>query len=202
DVDLTDAHSVTATPVGTTLGTLSAAVSTDTTGTGTGGSVSWSYTVADDATDYLAAGQTKVEHFTVTVDDGNGGTKSQDIAVTITGTNEAPVITAHTDGAVTEDATTPNLTSTGTVSFTDVDLTDAHSVTATPVGTTLGTLSAAVSTDTTGSGLGGQVSWTYTVADDATDYLAAGQTKVEHFTVTVDDGNGGTKSQDIAGPIY
>ena len=118
--------------------------------------------------------------------------------MTITGTDEAPVITAHSDGAVTEDATSlPNFTSTGTVSFTDADLTDTHMVSVQPVGTTLGTLTALVSTDTS-NGVGGQVSWTYTVADSATDYLAAGQTKVEHFTVTVSDGHGGTTSQDVA----
>ena len=147
DADLTDTHMVSVQPVGTTLGTLTALVSTDTSN-GVGGQVSWTYTVADSATDYLAAGQTKVEHFTVTVSDGHGGTTSQDVAVTITGTDEAPVITAHSDGAVTEDATSPNLTSTGTVSFTDADPTDTHMVSVQPVGTTLGTLTALVSTDT------------------------------------------------------
>ena len=152
DADLTDTHMVSVQPVGTTLGTLTALVSTDTSN-GVGGQVSWTYTVADSATDYLAAGQTKVEHFTVTVSDGHGGTTSQDVAVTITGTDEAPVITAHSDGAVTEDATSPNLTSTGTVSFTDADLTDTHMVSVQPVGTTLRTLTALVSTDTSNGGV-------------------------------------------------
>ena len=34
---------------------------------------------------------------------------------------------------------------------------------------------------------GGQLTWTYTVADSAVEYLAAGQTKVESFTITLDD---------------
>ena len=161
------------------------------------GSVTWSYDVADSKLDFLAAGEVLTLTYTATVDNGHGGVVSTPLTVTITGTNDAPVITAHTNGAVTEDATAPNLTSTGTVSFTDVDLTDTHTVSVQPVGTTLGTLTASVSTDTS-NGLGGQVSWTYTVADSATDYLAAGQTKVEHFTVTVSDGHGGTTSQDVA----
>src|SRR5258708_4528835 len=39
---------------------------------------------------------------TVTVSDGHGGTASQLVTITINGTNEAPTISAHTDGAVTE----------------------------------------------------------------------------------------------------
>ncbi len=41
----------------------------------------------------------------------------------------------------------------------------------------------------------GTVGWTYTVADDATDYLAVGETATETFTVTIDDGQGGTVDQ-------
>ena len=75
------------------------------------GTVGWTYTVADDATDYLAEGQTATESFTVTISDGHGGTVDQVVTITVTGTNEAPTITAATDasGNVTEDATTPDL---------------------------------------------------------------------------------------------
>ena len=45
------------------------------------------------AVEYLAAGQTKVETFTITLDDENGGMITG-IDVTITGTNEEPVISA------------------------------------------------------------------------------------------------------------
>src|SRR5205085_660565 len=113
----------------------------------------------------------KVESFTITLDDQNGGLITKQIDVTITGTNDAPVITAQDlVGAVTELTTAPGsatLTDSGTISFTDVDLTDVHlvSATGTPVGTTLGSLTAAKDTDTTGSGAGGQLTWTYTVAD-------------------------------------
>src|SRR5260370_208966 len=103
DVDKSDAHSVSAVAdAGNTLGgTLTPVVTTDATG-GVAGTVTWTYTVADDATDYLAVGQTATEKFTVTVSDGHGGTASQLVTITINGTNEGPTISAHTDGAVTE----------------------------------------------------------------------------------------------------
>lgn len=104
DVDLTDGHVVSAAPVGATLGTLSVTENADTTGTGTGGQLTWSYAVANSAIAYLDAGETKVESFTVTVNDGHGGVATQQVDVTITGTNDVPVITGGaTTGAVTED---------------------------------------------------------------------------------------------------
>src|SRR5205814_1614094 len=108
--------------------------------------VGWTYQVYNDATQYLAAGQTATEKFTVTISDGHtGGTVDQLVTVTITGTNDAPTITVagtDADGAVTEDATTPNLSDTGTIAFNDVDLPAAHppSVTAAATNTLAGTL--------------------------------------------------------------
>ena len=98
--------SATGTPVGTTLGSLTAVKDADTTGTGSGGQLTWTYTVADSAVEYLAAGQTKVESFTITLNDQNGSVITKQIDVTITGTNDAPVITAQDlSGAVTEQVT-------------------------------------------------------------------------------------------------
>src|SRR5207237_273447 len=131
DVDKIDTHSVSAVAdAGNTLGDRKSVVEgKDVTGGGAG-TVNWTYTVADNATDYLAVGQTATENVTVTVSDGHGGTASQLVTITINGTNEAPTISAHTDGAVTEDTTTPNLSTTVTITFADVDKIDTHSVSA------------------------------------------------------------------------
>src|SRR5207237_286238 len=163
------------------------------------GTVGWTYQVADDATDYLAVGQTATEKFTVTISDGHGGTVDQLVTITVTGTNEAPTITAATTdatGAVTEDATTPNLTTTGTIAFNDVDLIDTHTTSVTPdAGNTLGGTLTMGSVSESATTAAGTVGWTYQVADDATDYLAVGQTATEKFTVTISDGHGGTVDQ-------
>src|SRR5437867_1482340 len=51
----------------------------------------------------LQAGQTLTQLYDVTVDDGHGGTASQTVTITITGTNDAPTITSVTQaGSVTE----------------------------------------------------------------------------------------------------
>ncbi|MBE0599691.1 MAG: tandem-95 repeat protein, partial [Burkholderiaceae bacterium] len=202
DVDITDVHTLSVTPLGTPLGALTAVKDSDTTGTGTGGTLTVTYTVAASAVEFLAAGQTRVESFTVTLDDQNGGVVSKQVDLTITGTNDAPILSAaDVSGAVTELTGAPagNLSDTGVISFTDVDLSDAHLVSAsgTPVGTTLGTLTAVMNSDTTGTGTGGLLTWTYTVAASAVEFLAAGETRVESFTITLDDQNGGAITRQI-----
>ena len=43
--------------------------------------------------------------FTVTMDDNEGGTDTQDVVITITGTNDAPIIdSAAQSGSITETA--------------------------------------------------------------------------------------------------
>src|SRR5436189_183457 len=137
----------------------------------------------------------------MTVDDQHGDMITRQIDVTITGTNDAPIITAQDlIGSVTEQVTPAgNLSDSGIITFTDVDLTDVHLVssTGTPIGSVLGTLTAVKNGDTTGSGTGGQLTWTYTVADSAVEYLAKDQTKVESFTITLDDQNGGLITRQI-----
>ena len=204
DVDLTDVHLISPaiTASAGALGALTASVTTDTTGSGAGGVITWNYSVAASAVEYLAEGQPKVETFTITLDDGHGGTVDRTISVTITGTNDAPVVAAtDVTGAVTE-LVTPvgNLTDSGTIAFTDVDLTDVHLISPaiTASAGALGALTASVTTDTTGSGAGGVMTWNYSVAASAVEYLAAGQPKVETFTITLDDGHGGTVDRTIS----
>ncbi|MET0437516.1 MAG: DUF5801 repeats-in-toxin domain-containing protein [Devosia sp.] len=165
-----------------------------------GNTVGWTYSVADSAIDYLAAGQTLTQKYDVTVDDGKGGTAVQTITVTITGTNDAPIVAmSDLTGGVTEMETpVGDLTDGGTIGFTDVDLTDAHSITNVVASSSaLGNLTASVTTDTTGSGLGGSITWNYSVNAASVEYLEEGQTKVESFTITLSDGHGGSVERTI-----
>ena len=122
DVDLSDGHTITAignptivtaggnTPLAggtiaaTGLGTFVATVTTAATG-GNAGTVTWTYTVADSAVDFLADGTDNCSDYTVEIDDGNGGTVSRDVEVTITGKNDAPTVSGAVDaGTTNEDA--------------------------------------------------------------------------------------------------
>ncbi len=164
------------------------------------GSIDWNFSVPNSDIQYLAAGETVDLVYTVTVTDAHGKTDAQDVTITVTGTNDTPIITltegTDTTGAVTEDATDPTLTDTGMFTFSDVDLTDTHTVSVANTSTgALGTLTAIVAEDSSSDH--GAVNWTYTVDDAAVQYLGAGETKVETFDVTVDDGHGGTITQSV-----
>ena len=82
------------------------------------------------------------------IDDGDGGVTSQTFVVTVTGTNDDPVVaTADVTSAVTEQVTpVGNLADSGTIALADVDLTDTHQIgpTITASVGALGSLSASV----------------------------------------------------------
>jgi VCBS repeat-containing protein len=204
DVDWNGVYSLasgTATPVGTPLGSLALVLTSNTT-SGATGQVTWTYSVADTAVEYLKVGQTKVEQFTVNILDNQGATITRTVAVTITGTNDAPVLASTTTvGAVTElVAPTGTLTTGSTIGFTDVDVTDTHTVTTAnalaalnqPGGlAALGTVTANVTTPTS-SGTGGVVTWDYSVNASSVEYLAKDEIKRELFDIVLDDNNSGT----------
>ena len=193
DVDLSDVHDVTVTANGTDhLGQLTAVVSDASTGDG-GGQVTWTYEVGNADIQYLAAGETRVESFTLTVNDGQGGTVEQVVEVTVTGTNDAPVITSdQIYRTLFEDG---DASTTGVMTFADVDLADGHTVAVTPLfGGYVGTFVANVADASTGDG-SGAVTWTFNVDPAAIQYLSAGQGLQQRYSISVDDGNGGTTEQ-------
>ena len=111
-----------------------------------------------------------------------------------TGIPGVDVFSVRSGGVVSVD-----LTDTGVIAFSDVDRNDLHlvSTTGAPVGATLGRLTVVEDSDTTGTGTGGQLTWTYTVADSAVQFLAAGETRIESFIITLDDQQGGLITRQI-----
>ena len=221
DVDVTDENTVTSAVLksvnGGTLpadlalakGDLTAAVSGDTTSS-TSGSIDWDFAVAAADVDFLAKDQTLTQVYTITISDGNGGSDTQDVTITITGTNDAPVISAvNVAGDVTEKAEPVEggtLSGTGSMTFNDVDLTDDHTVSVSAtvkdglgntIATPLGSLSVDPTSKTDVGSAGATVNWTYEVNDAALDFLAKDQTLTQVYTITISDGNGGSDTQDM-----
>ena len=152
------------------------------------------------AFDYLAAGESQTTSVSYANLDSNGGTSTSTLTITVNGTNDGPVVASTDVTATVTEQINPvgNLTDSGTIAFTDLDLSDTHSVSAvTPSGGALGTLNASVTNDSTGTGLGGVVSWDYSVTASAVEYLAEGETKVETFSFNVLDGKGGSVTRTV-----
>jgi VCBS repeat-containing protein len=156
----------------------------------------WTYALTSEhaTIDALSDGESTTDTITVTAED----LTTEDVTITITGTNDAAVIAGTSTGAVTEDDATT--TATGTLTHTDVDANnDANVFTA---------VSSAIDsakgygtyTMTGGGGVDGGV-WTYTIVNTNTTVsaLTASQTTTDSFTVTSEDGTPETVTVTITG---
>src|SRR5262249_28700540 len=173
---------------------------TDSTGSGAG-LIAFSYTAADKTFDFLAFGQTLTITYKVMVTDDHG-VSTQPVIITVIGTNEAPVITSTAQtGAIIGDTNidnSGNLNVGGTITFTDVNLPDTHTVTFTAGRNDyVGTFSLDPITQDSTNGQTGSVVWHFSVSDQVEDSLAAGQTLTPTYTVKVADNHGGFTTQDV-----
>jgi VCBS repeat-containing protein len=173
------------------------------------GEVNWNFALSNNAASFLSAGETLTLTYHVIVTDPAGGSDSQTVTITILGTNHPVVVTsgpesaslfeqADTTGSPVPDATNP--VPTGTLAFTDQDLGDTHAVAvavasvtwsggASIPAATQADLPAALLTalhDSTGSGTGG-VDWTFSVPDNALDFLGSSDTLTIVYNVKVSD---------------
>jgi len=128
---------------------------------------SYSY-VADNA-NALAAGVQATDTFTYTVSDGQGGFDTAQLAITVTGTDDAPV--AHTDALGTNgNGTNEDTAATGNVLANDTDVDTAHtSLTVTSFSVAGTTYTAGQTASITGVGtllLNTDGSYTFTPAHD------------------------------------
>src|SRR5690606_9731051 len=99
DDDLTDKHTISKADVRARyLGTLTYAFNQETK------EIEWTFTVPDADLNTLNKDDKVTQVYTFTIDDGNGGSVTQDVTITITGTNDIPEITADSvlSGSVTE----------------------------------------------------------------------------------------------------
>jgi RHS repeat-associated protein len=124
------------------------------------------------------------DSFSYTINDSISGSNSATVNIAINSINDTATISGTTTTSVTEDANTQFLTTTGNLTVNDPDLGENQftpAVASEP--NNLGTLVV------TPTGI-----FTYSVDNRLVEYLGAGQTKTETFTVKSLDG---TASQDI-----
>ncbi|MFN9504300.1 MAG: VCBS domain-containing protein, partial [Rubrivivax sp.] len=203
DTDLTDKHTVAVTKLsGAYGGTLRATITDTATGAGDG-TVRWTYSLSNTATQSLGAGETATETFSVRISDGKGGLVSQTVTLTITGTNDVPVILSAVDtAAVREDvgvSPAGQLLASGVITFDDVDLTDTHGVTVEPVSSSApwglaGSLTTVLVT-AAGSAIG-SLTWTYALDNTAAQQLGAGEVAQQVFTLRIADMQNGVATGD------
>lgn len=187
------------------------------------GSAVWTYTIPDKIFDFLAAGETLTLTYMVRVDTNfvvNPESRFIPITITITGTNDKPVVTTSVPIITFEGGTsvpggplTSDVPTSGTLNFSDVDLTDKHTVSVALTSATLpdgtvppGPLAAfqsamsvaiAAGADSTGDGTG-TINWS--LADlpvYLADFIPKGEVLTLVYTVTLTDSQGATSQQTI-----
>lgn len=192
-------------------------------GNNNNGSAVWTYTIPDNVFDFLAAGETLTLTYRVRVNNNfavNPESSFIDITITITGTNDKPVITTSVPTITFEGGTSvpggplsSDVPASGTLSFKDVDLTDTHKVSVKLTSATLpdGTVppgplaafekamsvSIAAGADSTGDGTG-TIDWS--LADlpvYLADFIPKGEVLTLVYTVTLTDAQGATSQQTI-----
>ncbi|BAM92692.1 conserved hypothetical protein [Bradyrhizobium oligotrophicum S58] len=172
------------------------------------GTVGWTYDIADGKLDFLGAGQTVTVTSTVTLTDHQGESATSTIVVTITGSNDQPVVTSAVQtGAVAERVGSSGSdlpdTATGVITLTDADVTDTHVIKVSGVtvdgahdglpsdsSVLLSWLSLGQLSDSNNGHKGSQP-WTFSAKDKVFDYLGADQQVTLTYTVEIDDGHGG-----------
>lgn len=192
-------------------------------GNNNNGSAILTYTIPDHAFDFLAAGETLTLTYMVHVNDNFAvHPESTDIpiTITITGTNDKPVITTSVPTITFSGGTsvpggplTSNVPTSGTLTFKDVDLTDTHTVSVAltsaslpdgtvppgPLALFQSAMSAAIAkgSDSTDTGTG-TINWS--LADlpvYLADFIPKGEVLTLVYTVTVADEHGATSQQTI-----
>ncbi|MEZ8141138.1 VCBS domain-containing protein, partial [Enterovibrio sp. FF113] len=130
----------------------------------------WTYTLNPDSTASLPEGERTTDTITITASDGS----THDIVITITGTDQLPVLEGDTTGAIKEGSS--SLTATGTIDLVDVD--EGQNPTL-PNGTLEGAFGTLEMIDGT---------WTYTLDPELAQYLDEGQTTQDTISITASDG--------------
>ncbi|MEL7463963.1 MAG: Ig-like domain-containing protein [Pseudomonadota bacterium] len=141
----------------------------------------------------LPVGATETVTVEYTIDDGNGGTDTATLTITIEGVNEGPI--AVDDAAVTDEETAI----TGDLFTNDSDP-NGDDLTVTAV--TFGDVGATTTVSTDSGNFSGQLTvnanGAFSFAPDANlDALPIGAVETVTFDYTIDDGNGGTDTASV-----
>jgi VCBS repeat-containing protein len=176
------------------------------------GTINAAFSAPDLAFDYLAAGEQLKINYVVQLDDHAGGVTTQNVVVTVIGTNDKPVFLSGPETAhLAEDQNVSpggNLTAKGDLFFGDVDLSDTHSVSTTVSASLSGGGSIALSnaallaafTPTLEDSKGhifGEVDWNFALGNNLTHFIGAGQTLTLTYHVAVTDPSLATATQDV-----
>lgn len=177
--------------------------------------VGWAYDVTGADLDFLATGETITFSYTIKVTDSGGLESTDTLTLTITGSNDTPVVqvSSATDFIEASDAKAQALTQSGTVSFSDADknhvlidvgyapnndivwLRNDSSVVGTLPSGLAAQLVSAFSTGIQGASNNGQIAWEFDASALNLDFLNKDDTISFSYTVTATDEQSASHSE-------
>ncbi|MDP0561532.1 MAG: VCBS domain-containing protein [Candidatus Endonucleobacter sp. (ex Gigantidas childressi)] len=162
----------------------------------------WSYSTSANL-DFLGKDQTIVLKYNVIATDDSGAANAasaaKEVIVTITGTNDQPVIDSITStGALTEGDSTASLSVDGTLSFTELDSGDIVTVSKSDTSITWngGDLTSSLSTSLMSGFVISNSGWSYSTSANL-DFLGKDQTIVLKYNVTATDNSGAANAESV-----
>ncbi|SMR77746.1 VCBS repeat-containing protein [Marinobacterium sediminicola] len=180
------------------------------------GTANWQYNMQGADLDFLAEGETLTLSYEISATDLAGASTSKFLTLTITGTNDAPILALEAADGITEvegDSSGQALSDSGVVVFNDLDTTDRIDITFASDGavdwsgaTAEEPLSGAINDaliagfsipETIDALPGSSLEWSFDVASINLDFLAAGETLTFGYTVTATDSADATATQQV-----
>jgi VCBS repeat-containing protein len=170
------------------------------------GTINTTFAAPDLSFDYLAAGEQLNITYAVQLDDHAGGISTQNVMVTVIGTNDKPVFLCGPDTEHLAEGQhvdpSGNLTADGDLLFSDVDLSDTHTVSTTVTASRSGGGAVPIPTPpcwrhfpprwvrTRPGHLLGEVDWQFALANTSISFLNSGETLTLVYQVKVQDPSG------------
>ena len=172
--------------------------------------LAWTFNSGAQAFDFLDDGESLTLTYTVRATDDSAATDDQTITITINGTNDAPVITVGGGDSAAEALAETNagLTSFGTLTVTDADLSDSVTPAVTGVvlgGTTgglgsgdvLAMLSVGPGSIAADAGNTSNLNWSFNSGAQAFDFLDDGESLTLTYTVRATDDSSAFDDQTV-----
>ncbi|RXJ84604.1 DUF4347 domain-containing protein [Arcobacter cloacae] len=171
-----------------------------------------SYSFDTSSYNYIGEGETDTIIIPINVRDAEGLVTTANFSVTITGSNDAPTIQiVDASGIITDGV---RLSDNGTITFTDLDLTDrlvGTEVTKSVNAVGQDGITPLVLTEQQRSGIenafsivnvdtnvnNGTITWDYTISQDKIDFLGKDEVVTAVFTISVTDDEGAIATQDV-----
>ena len=194
---------------------------------GTAGTLGWDFSLQDKFADFVAVNEILTTVYNVTVTDHFGGTLSsgsstQQVTIVLRGANDDVVVDATASTLTGSSNELPNTTgsstldtASGVIVFSDLDLNDRPTATINAAGQTvtwqdavndytselsalqIAALKAAFKITQVDNTNIGSINWTHSIADKELDFLSVGESVTVTTPVIIDDGHGGSVTQNI-----